>query len=122
METAFTELVVSKTFTEIPEADRQEVIFHWKILRKFLKSLEVPEPVTEESELGVTGLFDIIALNKIGLLVIAIVAGFLLFAFLAFGICKALSELVKNSYLQRKVLETKLLDEGYELEEIEEED
>jgi hypothetical protein len=122
VETAFTELVVSKTFTEIPEADRQEVIFHWKILRKFLKSLEVPEPVTEESELGVTGLFDIIALNKIGLLVIAIVAGFLLFAFLAFGICKALSELVKNSYLQRKVLETKLLDEGYELEEIEEED
>jgi hypothetical protein len=47
VETAFTELVVSEIFTEMPEADRAEMVFHWKILKKFLKSLEVPEPVTE---------------------------------------------------------------------------
>jgi hypothetical protein len=47
VEIAFTELVVSKTFTEIPKDDRAEMVFHWKILKKFLKSLEVPEPVTE---------------------------------------------------------------------------
>ena len=67
------------------------------------------------------GFYDVIALNRFGFLIMVIIVGLLLFAFLAFGICKALSELVKNSYLHRKVLEAKLLDEGYELEEIEEE-
>jgi uncharacterized membrane protein len=70
--------------------------------------------------LGFTGFYDVIALNRFGFLVMVVAAVLLLFAFFAFGICKALSELVKNSYLQRKLLEAKLLDEGYELEEIEE--
>jgi Na+/H+-dicarboxylate symporter len=71
--------------------------------------------------LGFTGFYDVVSLSKFGFLVVVVAVGLLFFAFLAFGICKALSELVKNSYLQRKVLEAKLLDEGYELEEIEEE-
>jgi hypothetical protein len=47
VEMAFTELVGSETFSLMPGKNRKEIIYHWKALRNFLKSLEVPEPVTE---------------------------------------------------------------------------
>ena len=67
--------------------------------------------------LGIVGITNIFSQKDNGFIELAIAAILLLLTFLAFAICCGIGELVKNSYLQRKLTEAKFLDEGYKLKE-----
>jgi len=68
--------------------------------------------------LGLTGLQYFLEFSESGIRLMTSALSLFLVSYFAFGICKGLSELVKNSYFQRKLSETKAIEEGYEFEEI----